>query len=675
MQTPLSKPTPTPPSKPATPSKPAPQAVIDNINKFKLNGMSYLESLKQSDLDPMIMAANDAYYNGKTLLLTDNEYDIIKEYIMTKYPKDEVVLTVGAPVGKNKVKLPYEMWSMDKIKPDTGELPKWIAKYPGQYVLSCKLDGVSGLYTTEGDEPKLYTRGDGTFGQDVSHLLSVINLPKTKGIVVRGEFIMPKETFAAKYADKFANPRNMVSGIINSKTIDKSGRDAHFVAYECIVPSLKPSEQFVRLGELGFNVADNQTRSSITNEILSEYLVDKRNNYTYEIDGIIVSDDQIHPRTSGNPDHTFAFKMVLSDQEAEAKVVDVLWEPSKNGLLKPRVRIEPVRLSGVVITYITGNNANNIEKNKIGIGAVVSLIRSGDVIPKITKVIVPAETPKMPTEEYDWDENHVDVVIKNASDNATVREKQIVVFMTELEVDGLKGGNIKKMIETGFDTVPKILAMTVADFEKCGFKTTAEKFAANIRKQVDAATIVQLMVASGLMGSGVGTKKIAPIMEAFPNILTSNDTDVAKIEQVKSVRGIDKIAAQFVENIPKFVAFLKECKLEGKLSGTKAASIKSASASIKSASASTQESVLNGKKIVMTKVRDKEIIEQLAKLGGTLEDTMKKDVFVLIVKSKDDVSNKTKYANDHNIPIMTPDEFKHTYLGREPTVPFQTLPS
>jgi NAD-dependent DNA ligase len=64
----------------------------------------------------------------------------------------------------------------------------------------------------------------------------------------------------------------------------------------------------------------------------------------------------------------------------------------------------------------------------------------------------------------------------------------------------------------------------------------------------------------------------------------------------------------------------------------------------------------------MTKVRDKEIIEQLAKYGATLEDTMKKDIFVLIVKSKDDVSNKTKYAVEHNIPIMTPDEFKSIHL-------------
>ena len=90
-------------------------------------------------------------------------------------------------------------------------------------------------------------------------------------------------------------------------------------------------------------MADHRAASTVTNELLSEYLVDKRTNYKYEIDGIVVADDQIHPRANGNPDHAFAFKMVLSDQKAEAKVVDVLWEASKHGLLKPRVRLQGFR--------------------------------------------------------------------------------------------------------------------------------------------------------------------------------------------------------------------------------------------------------------------------------------------------------------------------------------------
>ena len=634
---------------------------VDNITKFKQQGMSHLEKLSQSDLEQMLIVANDVYYNTKEALMTDNEFDIVKEYIISKYPSNEVVNQVGAPVGKNKVKLPYEMWSMDKIKPDTGELPKWITRFPGPYLLSCKLDGVSGLYTTEGTMPKLYTRGDGIYGQDVSHLLSVLKLPLIKGIVVRGEFIIPREIFKAKYADTFANPRNLVSGIVNSKTVDAKAVDVHFVAYESIVPELIPSEQFSRLSSIGFEVADHRAEPSVTNELLSEYLVDKRTLYKYEIDGIIVADDHVYPRTSGNPEHTFAFKMVLSDQKAEAKVVDVLWEPSKDGLLKPRVRIEPIHLGGVTITYATGYNAKFIEDNKIGVGAIIELIRSGDVIPKIMRVIVPATVPKMPTEAYTWNATHVDILIDDAGNNRTVQEKNIVAFFTELEVDGLKAGNIKKIMDAGFDTVPKILAMTKTDFEKCGFKSTAEKYAANIQKQMEVSNIVQLMAASGLMGRGIGNRKIAPILDAFPDILTSDESTDTKIEKIKSVKGIEqKTAATFVENIPRFVNFLTECGLAYKLSSTALTAV-----SVNQTAPIVEEfikSPLNGKKIVMTKVRDKEIIDQLVKYGATLEDTMKKDTFVLIVKSKDDVSNKTKYAVEHNIPIMTPDEFRAIHL-------------
>ena len=114
-----------------------------------------------------------------------------------------------------------------------------------------------------------------------------------------------------------------------------------------------------------------------------------------EIDGIIVSDDKVYPRLSGNPKHSFAFKMVLSDQIAESHVVDVIWTPSKDGYLKPRVQIMPIQLGGVTITYTTGFNAAFIESNKIGIGAIIMLVRSGDVIPYIKSVTTPAEKPKI----------------------------------------------------------------------------------------------------------------------------------------------------------------------------------------------------------------------------------------------------------------------------------------
>lgn len=633
-----------------------------NIQEFKTNGMSFLETLNQTDLDHMIVKLNHVYYNTKQSLLTDNEYDIVKEYIMKKYPDDKAIQAIGAPIsgepGKSKATLPYEMWSMDKIKPDSGELVKWTSKFKGPYALSWKLDGISGLYANN----KLYTRGDGKIGQDISHLIPVLNLPKTlDGMVVRGEFILNKNVFKSKYADRFANPRNMVSGIINAKATSgatgDAAKDLHFVAYECIVPHVKPSEQFQILKDAGFEVVDNKSLASINNEMLSEYLVENRDNPEYEIDGIIVADDAVYPRNSGNPEHAFAFKMVLSDQKAEAKVVDVLWEASKDGLLKPRVRIEPVKIGGVTIQYITGNNAKHIKDNMIGIGAIVELIRSGDVIPKITKVIVPASQPKLPNEQYTWTETSVDIKVENMETNATVLEKNITAFFTELEVDGLKAGNVKKLVDAGFNSIPKILRMTAEDFQKIGFKSTATKYVANIKQKVDDASLTKLMVASGLIGRGIGEKKIAPLLDAFPDIQSLT------IDQAKTVKGIEaKTAATIVENIPKFIVFLNECQLSNKLLDNKLSSPNNKSD--KHVSLVVPDNALKGKKFVMTKVRDKDIINALANFGATLEDNMKKDVFVLIVKTKDDVSNKTKYAAENGIPIMTPEEFKEKYLTK-----------
>lgn len=635
------------------------------FEEFKIKGFAYLETLNEKQLAEMVKIANDYYYNTKTSLLTDNEYDIVKEYLERKFPKNTVLSEIGAPIIKNKVKLPYEMASMDKIKPDTNAVVSWMKKYKGPYVISCKLDGVSGLYTTEGDTPKLYTRGDGSVGQDISHLLKVLDLPKEIGIVVRGEFIIPKKVFDEKYKNDFANPRNLVSGIVNAKTIDSKAKDLHFVTYEVIRPVLQPSAQMSELGKFKHEVVRNKTTPEISNDILSSILVEWRTNYEYEIDGIIVSDDNIYPRESGNPDHAFAFKMVLSEQMAEAKVVDVIWSASKDGYLKPRVRIEPIKLGGVTIEYATGFNGKFIEENKIGIGALIQIIRSGDVIPHIKSVTMPAEQPKMPLVPYKWTNTHVDIVLENVGDDIAVREKNITAFFVGLEVDGLSGGNVKRIMKAGFDTIAKILKMTKADFKKVeGFKEKMiEKIFNGIHDKVGKATLLDIMVASNVLGRGLGKRKLKPIVDKYPDIFIRGESDEDKIKMLKGIEGIGpENAKSFVGNIPMFMAFLKECELEGKISMTNLSNTQATNIVEETKNIDTSNPLF-GKKIVMTKVRDTEIIEYLTKVGAALEDNIKKDTFVLIVKTHDDVSNKTKYATEHNISIMMPSEFREKYMA------------
>ena len=362
----------------------------------------------------------------------------------------------------------------------------------------------------------------------------------------------------------------MVAGIINHKTIDKNKIiDVHFVAYEVIKPILNPSEQmeFLR-NDLKTECVLNRLELTISNELLSQLLIDNRRIYKYEIDGIIVTNDKVYERKSGNPEHAFAFKMVLSDQLAEATVVDVIWSPSKDGYLKPRVQIMPINLGGVRIEYATGFNGAFIKNNKVGIGAVIQIVRSGDVIPHILSVTIPAQAPKMPSQSYKWNSTNVDIILENIEQDETVREKVITGFFKGIEVEGLGSGNVSRIIEAGYNTIPKIINMTVEDFLKVeGFKSImANKIYNGIKEKTAEASLNILMSASNLFGRTLGEKKIELIMNEYPDILISKESKAQKIQKIQKVKGIaEKSAESFVESIEGFINFIKECGLENKL--------------------------------------------------------------------------------------------------------------
>lgn len=636
--------------------------VTKDAEDFKQNGISVLEKMSEKKLTDFLKELNKAYYN-KESVLSDNQYDIVKEFIEKKYPNNKVVREIGAPVEKNKVTLPYLMGSMDKIKPDTQALTRWSAKYTGPYILSCKLDGISALYTTEGSSgssgPKLYTRGDGKIGQDISHLIPHLNLPKANCVVIRGELILPKLIFETKYKSLFANPRNMVAGLVNQKSISEAIRDVHFVAYEVIQPILKPSKQFELLSALepGVETVLHKSSTFLNNELLSATLVDWRKNYAYEIDGVIVCDDKIYERKSGNPDHAFAFKMVLSDQIAEAKVVDVIWQASKDGYLKPRVQIEPIRLGGVTIEYATGFNGAFIESNKIGVGSIIEMIRSGDVIPYIRNVVVPSDAPKMPSVPYKWNNTHVDVLLENMEDDDTVKEKNITGFFRGIEVDGLSSGNVKRIITAGYDTIAKILKMKVADFLKVeGFKDkTATKLHEGIQQKISTASLITIMSASNMFGRGFNDKKIELILGGYPTVLISKDSPSTKIAKITEIKGMAaKTSEAFVEKIPEFLAFLKETGLTNKL--TTAAAAAAAEPTV-----AHVDHPLYGKTVVMTGFRDAVLQDNLKKVGATVGSSVSSKTFVLLVKDVNETSGKVLDAKKHSVPLMTPSDFVHHF--------------
>ena len=621
------------------------------FSQFQKDGLSFLSTQNEKFLSKMIINANKQYYNNNPTL-SDNEYDILKEYIERTYPNNKTIKQIGAPVERNKVELPYPMPSMDKIKPDTKALANWMKKYNGPYILSVKLDGVSGLYTTEGGEPKLYTRGNGSVGQDVSNLIPYLKLPSDKNVTIRGEFIMKKQVFDNKYKTTAANPRNLISGLINAKNVDKDKyNDIDFVAYEIMQPQMRPSAQMRTLESMNVENVYFENVSTISNDLLSDKLVSWRENYKYEMDGVIVVNNKIYERENKNPDHAFAFKMVLSDQIAEAKVIDVIWKPSKDGYIKPKVRIEPIHLGGVKIEYATAFNAAYIKKNKIGVGATIKLVRSGDVIPHILETITPASIVKMPELSYKWTKSKVDIVLKNPHENEVVQEKNITYFFTKLGIAGLSSGNVIRLMEAGYDTVPHIVSMKKDDYlDVEGFQEKmAQKLYTSIRNKIKSASLVDLMAASNIFGRGVGEKKIQVILNHYPDILVSDENYEIKFNKLVEVESIaEKTAEYFLDHVDEFIDFIKTIKQQKKL--------------IFTTTTYDESHALYNKNIVMTGFRSKELEDKIKSVGGNMSTSVSKNTFAVIIKDENSTSSKTEKALNLNIPVMTYKKFINEYL-------------
>jgi NAD-dependent DNA ligase len=345
--------------------------------------------------------------------------------------------------------------------------------------------------------------------------------------------------------------------------------------------------------------------------------------------------------------------MILSDQIAEAKVVDVIWTPSKDGYLKPRIRIEPINLGGVTIEYATGFNAAFIKDNKIGIGSTIELIRSGDVIPHIKSVISPAEEAKMPSVPFKWNDTHVDVMLENVLNDPTVIEKNITGFFKGIGVDGLSSGNVARIIKAGYNTVPKIIKMTEKDFLTVeGFKgKMATKVYNGIQNGCKQASLITLMAASNIFGRGFSEKKMELVLNQLPNILISNDSRNNKIAEIASVKGMAlKTAESFVDKIDDFKSFLKECNLEEKLN-----------LNPEKITFDNSHPLFN-KTIVLTGTRDKDIIEFLKKIGANQGASVSKNTFMVVAPSKEEDTGKAEEARKLNIPIVSVDEFKEKYI-------------
>lgn len=627
--------------------------------------LDFIKTNKKKDIINVLKEADNAFFNSGQPKLTDDIYDIIKDYIRKKYPKDPYLQRVGADVD-NKVELPYYMGSQNKIKDSESEITKYKKKYPGPYLISDKLDGVSGMIVYDGDNIKLYTRGNGREGQDISHLYKYISgFPKIKRqdkLAVRGEFIISKDNWniLKKADDTLSNPRNTVSGAVNSKILNKELlKMIDFVAYTMVYPNLPNG--LPELAKMKFNVVNNTVVDDINLAFLSKNLEDSRKN-KYVIDGIVISDiSKVYEIALGkNPEHSFAFKSIHTLEQVEVIVKEVEWNISKDKYMKPIVKFDEILLDDVKIKQATGFNAGYIEKNNIGPGSRIVIIRSGNVIPHIQSVLTASANgkPSMPGEldkDYKWNDTHVDIIKIGEGRNADFDIKNIVYFMKTAEVDNMGPGNITKIYNAGFHDVKSILKIQKEDLLKIeGFKgKSADNILKSLEKVKELDCLV-LMDASNMLGRGFSYKKIKMITDVYPSILIDNAENREKslkisVEDLMKVDGIAEISAKlFIENLPRFYEFYDSL-------GVKCKGIEE---KVNISVEKVENANIKDKKFIFSGFRNKDYEKIIVENGGKIVTSISKSTNYLIVKNKTEKSGKIDKATELGVKILDIPEFE-----------------
>lgn len=586
-------------------------------------------------------------------VVTDAAYDQLEDRLRELDPEHPLLKAVGVAPKKRKIKLPFRMPSLDKIK--GAAVSRWLATHPGPYVLSDKVDGVSLGVEYSGKSRLAFTRGDGISGGDISFMAADLGLPDIKtNLKVRGEIVMPVAKFNALWSEHFANPRNMVSGITNRNSLHEALAHCKVYMYELVEPRMKPSAAFAKMKQLGFTVVPNKLVQTLDVDKLSKILDTRRSTAKYEMDGLVVTQDVKNSAATTNPDWSVAFKNEAKDDSAVAKVVEVEWRTTRTGALFPRVIIEPVRLKGVTVTYCSGKSGMTIKNLGIGPGAKIKIARSGDVIPDIREVLV-AVKPQLPSKTdfgaWEWRGENIMLTDHTSNEGTSndVAVQQMSFFFTTIGVERFKGATLQKFIDAGHQDVASVLKMTEQQFLRV--PGTSAKVLSGVWTQLQNAItnteLHVLMYASGVFGRNFGSKRFAAILKALPDVLKWSGSRSALVEAVDDVEGFDLVTAkQFAAQLPVFLRWLKTVP-SVTYTGPKKIRAKGAKCS--------------NHRVVMTGFRDKILETEIVQQGGEVIDSIKKAT-VLLAKDPSGSSTKLDTARQLRIPIMTAEQYRKKFL-------------
>lgn len=634
------------------------RAIVKNLSSLPLTNIpSYLKTLDIQDVTIIKKTLDKYYYNEGKPLVSDNVYDVVKDFLIVKVPEESKV--VGAPIrtSEGRIPLPYWLGSANKITPkDINQLMNWLIKNnSSSYIITEKLDGVSCLFVKKDNKITLYTRGDGYVGTDISHLYTSFQympnfntFSKFKNIAIRGELIISKNDFDISFRNKiingreYKNARNTVTGLIGSKSQRFGLNLIQFIAYEIVSDDMNesPELQLQKLKEIGFKTVKHEKVNDISISILENKLLQFKRESEFEIDGIIIQKNTFYMRNvEGNPSYMFAFKMLLEDGIARTTVLDIEWGISSHGKLTPVVLIQPVILDGVEIKRATAFHARYVEENKLGPGSIIEIVRSGQVIPHIHSIIKHSEVPKMPNIAYKWDANHV-FIYKAEMDNSTC-VKLISSFFSKIGVKQVADKTIEKLFDHGYDNLFKILDLKQNDIEVIpGFQfKSADNVVTHIKDALSNLTVTKLLGSSSVLGYGIGERKVEALFEAIPNILElyKGLSHPQLVNMIANINGFSYITAEkivpnlvyadkFVQKIKKYTNLKEKRKSYGDM---------------------------NDMKIVFSGFRDADLERKIEERGGKVSNAVSGlTTFVVVKVENSDDTTKTTSARKKGIPII-----------------------
>ena len=384
---------------------------MKNKNKIQIEAEYKRKSKKLLDL-------NKAYFERDNPIVSDLDFDNLKNELVKlskKYPFLKTIQNIDNLVGYKpsskfaKIKHSRPMLSLSNAfeKNDMIDFKKKINNFLNfkeeiQLSSEPKIDGISSTLRYEnGDLIYGLSRGDGTFGEDITeNLFTIKDIPKKlndapKILEVRGEVYIGKKDFK-KIKDKFANPRNAAGGSLRQKNSRETAKiPLRFFAYGS--GEIKPnnfenqSDFLKKLAQWGFPVNSLCSTVKTIDEIEKNHskLESLRSDLDYDVDGVVykVNNFKFQERlgsTSSSPRWAIAYK--FSSVKAISKIRKIVIQVGRTGAITPVAKIDPVTVGGVVVSNATLHNEDEINRKDVRVGDTITIQRAGDVIPQVLSV-------------------------------------------------------------------------------------------------------------------------------------------------------------------------------------------------------------------------------------------------------------------------------------------------